>query len=99
MWNRKDSERGEQNLYLTFGIEMDTNDLPGEARASPVKVGVKLCSRRRGCSCFPVLLRVCILLVLCMYSKGNRKKTISKEAKILLPVGKGVSKDDKVLAK
>lgn len=78
---------------------MDTNDLPGEAKASPVKVGVKPCSRRRGCSCFPVLLRFCILLVLCMHSKGNRKKTISKEAKILLPVGKGVSKDDKVLAK
>lgn len=79
---------------------MMTNELHGEVKASSLKVKyVRPCSHKRGYSCFPAAIRFCILLVLWIYSKGNGKKTISKETKIFLPIGKGVSNDDKFLAK
>lgn len=75
----------EMSRIFSF-VLIDTNDLQGEAKASSMTVeDVRPCSRKRGYSCFPVVIRFCILLVLSIYSKGNRKKP--KEAKIFLPVG------------
>lgn len=97
--NGKDLERDEQNLSLTYCIAIDTSDSHSGVRAASLKVEVGRCSRKRGCSCFPAVIRFCILSVLWIHSKGSRKKPISKEAKIFLPLGKRVSKDDTFLAK
>ena len=91
-------EGDKQSLFWIFRIERDTNNLHGEAKAASVKVDVRPCSRKRGYSCFPVVLRLCFFWF-CEYIQKEIEKTISQEAKVFLPVGKGVGKDGKFLAK
>lgn len=64
VFNGKDLKRDEQNLLLIFCIERDTNGLHGKAKAASMKVDVRLCSGKRGYSCFPVAIRFPILLIL-----------------------------------
>lgn len=85
----------EMSRIFSF-VLIDTNDLQGEAKASSVKVeDVRPCSRKRGYSCFPVVIRFCILLVLSIYSKEIEKNLRKRRSSFLL----GVSKDDEFLAK
>lgn len=54
-----------KEMSRTFSfVLIDISDLQGEAKAASVKAeDVRPCSRKRGYSCFPVVIRFCVLLV------------------------------------